>query len=807
MKTYISTLIILFYAMGNMYAASIEGKVNDYQGSPVPFTSVILYNALDSAMTKAELTDDNGNFKLDNLENGNYYIVLSYVGYPEYTGEVFELTSGENKSLGTIAMTAPSNELDEVTVVAKRPMLEMKADKIVFNVEGSINAAGNSALELLKKSPGVVVDNNDNISLMGKSGVQIYIDGKPSPMGTSDLADYLSSLQSDQIDAIEIITNPGAKYEAEGNAGIINIRLKRNENLGYNGSIGANYTQGIKARYNSTLQTNYRKEKYNAFGSYTFYKGEGIENFNLNREQYGLKLYQDNQGNGNWLGHNYRAGLDLYANSKSTFGILLTGNTNDGDWIMNSNMFIGTVGSDVADGYLKANSQKHWTRRNNNLNLNYKFDSGTGTSWNIDADAGRYRTMSNEDLPNTYLAGDGVTVLDQILNASNTPNDIDIYTLKIDYETEALGGALGFGSKASLVETDNTFDFFNVIDGTKVIDPEQSNNFVYQERVFAFYGNYSKKIENWNFQAGLRLEQTHSDGMLTAMNPSDNENVVRNYVDLFPSMSVGFQANAKNSFQLNYSRRLQRPNYQDLNPFRSRIDDLTFELGNPFLNPEYANNIQLSHNYNYRFTTTVGFSHTSDLITRFTDIEGERGSYITYLNLSDQYNYSISISAPISITEKWSSYTSLTGYMTENKADYGDGKTVDISQKTFNIYSQQTLSLPKDWNLELSGWYNSPSLWGGTFEMKSMYSIDFGIQKKILDGNGNLKLSVSDIFRSTQWNGTSQFGELYMHAFGIGDSRNAKLSFTYKFGNQKIKTRKRKTGLEEEESRIKGDKG
>ena len=242
-----------------------------------------------------------------------------------------------------------------------------------------------------------------------------------------------------------------------------------------------------------------------------------------------------------------------------------------------------------------------------------------------------------------------------------------------------------------------------------------------------------------------------------------------------------------------------------MNPFRSKLDELTFELGNPFLQPEYTNNIQLSHNFNYRFTTTLGFSHTKDLITRITDVESDRAAYITWLNLADQYNYSINFAAPVSFTEWWSSYTSLTGYLMKNSADYGDGKVVDLEQSSFNIYSQQTFTLPSDFSLEISGWYNSPSLWGGTFKMESMWNLDIGIQKKILNGQGNIKLSVSDVFKTSDWSGVSEFGDLYMIANGVNDSRRVRLSASYNFGNKKIKTRARKTGLEEEARRIKND--
>jgi hypothetical protein len=215
-------------------------------------------------------------------------------------------------------------------------------------------------------------------------------------------------------------------------------------------------------------------------------------------------------------------------------------------------------------------------------------------------------------------------------------------------------------------------------------------------------------------------------------------------------------------------------------------------------------NVKLTHTYKYRFNTSISYSHTTDQITRITDTSGTKGAFITWLNLADQYNYSLAFSAPVPITKWWTSFTNFTGYYVKNRGDYGEQKTINLDATAFNLYSQHTFTLPKDWSLELSGWYNSPSIWGGTFEMSAQYSVDLGVQKKLLDGQANLKLSVSDIFRTTPFAGTSQFGALFMRVGGNWDSRRLRASLTYRFGNNQVKnSRRRKTGLEDESSRIK----
>ncbi|MCB0569325.1 MAG: TonB-dependent receptor family protein, partial [Phaeodactylibacter sp.] len=390
------------------------------------------------------------------------------------------------------------------------------------------------------------------------------------------------------------------------------------------------------------------------------------------------------------------------------------------------------------------------------------------------------------------------------VNSTDSPTDIDIYTFKLDHERPLLGGQLGAGLKMAYISTDNTFNFYDLYDGGPVLNTGLSNIFLYKENINAGYINYTRQIKKLGLQLGLRVEQTNTTGKLDSYREGEDERFDRHYVDYFPSGGLTYAPNEKHNFQLSYSRRINRPSYQDLNPFLGKLDELTYEQGNPFLQPEYANNIQLTHSFNHRFNTTLSFGYTQDLITRIIDTAQANAAYITWLNLAEQYNYSLNFNAPVTMSEWWSSFYSLTGSYTENKADYGGGKTVDLARPTFNIYSQQTFRLPWDLSLELSGWYNSPSIWGGAFKMESIWSVDAGIQKKIMDGRGNIRLAVSDIFKSNEWNGVTEFGALYMEAGGGWDSRRFRMSFSYLIGNQQVKSvRNRPTGLEDEQNRVK----
>jgi len=324
-------------------SGNISGSILDSEENPIGYASVVLYTAADSIIVKLELSDDDGKFEFINIPESKYWIDINYVGLPNQQTEVFELKGG-NFVIPVIRIQPSTNELQEVTITALRPILEVKPDKLVFNVENSINATGSNALELLRKAPGVVVDNNENINLLGKSGVMIYIDGKQSPLHGDQLAAYLKTIQSTEIDNIEIITNPSAKYDAEGSAGIINIKLKKDKGLGANASVNFGYSKGDYAQFNGSITSNYKAKKYNLFGNYGYNDGESGNYMNLYREQNGLVLDSKNNKINEWNGHNFKAGADFYLDKNSTFGIMVDGNLASNNRIGNSRTEISMIG-------------------------------------------------------------------------------------------------------------------------------------------------------------------------------------------------------------------------------------------------------------------------------------------------------------------------------------------------------------------------------------------------------------------------------------------------------------------------------
>ncbi len=810
MQTLRFTLAFLFLALGPVsflfgQSAIIRGDVRDANGKPVPFATVALLNTADSTLAKAGATTDAGRFELATTTAGSYRLAISAVGMARQTTPIFSVSAGQTLVTEPIVLLAAATNLSEVKVVARKPLIEVLPDKLVFNVESSLNATGSNALELLQKSPGVVVDRDDNVLLQGSSGVRVFINGKPSPLAARELAAYLRSLQSADIEAIEIITQPSARYDAAGGAGIINIRLKkaRTADLGTNGSMSLGLAQGrFYPKFNGSLSVNHRTKRVNTFASYSQRTSRDWSFINFYREQSGQFFDQQSQTRANTSSHNLRAGADITIGSRSTLGMLLNANLNNYTSATQGRTPIGTIGQ-PASQLLIANNQGSSARQNGTVNINYRFADTTGHVFTADADYGQYSSDGSQYQPNQYTNPAQTVVLSERNYRMNTATTIRIATLKADYEQRLLQGKLSAGVKLSNVQTDNDFRFFDILTDTRnALNTNRSNRFIYTERINAGYINHSRTIGKWNYQAGIRAEHTQSDGNLIGATNQSDAHVQRQYLNLFPSAGLTWQRNANNSFGLTYSKRIDRPTYTDLNPFESKVDELTYQKGNAFLRPQYTNNVQLSHTYKYTLNTSLGYGYTRDYFTSITDTTEQNRNYISTRNLASRKTITLSISYPFQIAKWWSVYANVSAYRSTNRADLGAGRQISLTANVLSVYAQQTFTLPNGFSAEVSGFYTSPSVWGGTFLNRRFWGVDAGLQRKVLGGNGTVKLTVSDVFNVMQWRGISQFGGLYMDARGGWESRQVRLNFSYNLGNNKLKAaRQRKTGLEDESGR------
>ncbi len=790
-------------------AQKITGTVKGDEGKPLNAATVTLVRAKDSATVKFTTTAKDGSYHFENFAGDSYYVAVTNSGYKSNRTAIVAAGADEVK-VPEIAMAKLPSDLAAVTVTSTKPVVEVKADKLIVNVEGTINATGNDGLELLRKSPGVIIDKDDNITLAGKNGVQIFIDGKPSPLSGTDLSNYLKSLQASQIESIELITNPSAKYEAAGNAGIINFKLKKNKSFGTNGSVSAGYNISKFAKYNTGFTLNNRNKHANVFGNYNFSESLNQSTFVLDRNQGDTFFHQTNTLKSyNHGTHNFKAGADFFINDKSTFGAVINGNISDNTVTTSGPLNFIYVPTNTLTKILNATGDNENKRRNVNFNLNYRYATKTGKELNVDADYGFFKIRGNQLQPNDYT--------DLITNAkySNvyhmiSPTDIDIYSVKVDYEQNAGKGKIGFGGKFGYVSTKNDFSRYNVYGSTEVYDKDKSNLFDYKENINALYVNYNRSFKGMALQIGLRGEATDSKGKSTGLKynslsanyDSYDSSIHRNYADLFPSAAVTFNKNPKSQFGVTFSRRIDRPAYQDLNPFEFKINDYTFMKGNTALRPQYTNSFGLTHTYMYKLTTQLNYSHVKDIFTQLPDTTERSKSFLTKKNLATQDIVSLNISYPF-MYKKYTLFTNVNSYYSKYQADYGGkDRKIDLDVVAVNIFVQNTYKFGKGYTAELSGFFNSPTIWQGVFKSISMYSVDGGMQKTILKGKGTVKMSVSDIFHTMKFKGTSSFAGQTSTASGRWESRQFKVNFTYRFGSNTVKAaRQRKDAVEEERKR------
>lgn len=802
----LSLLLLFFFSSFSVFAQTnshaIIGTAESDNGEAVSFAAVGLMNVSDSSLAKASVADMDGNFRFVDVKNGDYFVIVTSVGYQKFISKTISVTENSAKEINLNKFVIQSNNvLDAVEITAKKPMVEVLADKTVFNVEGTIAASGNSGLEVLRKAPGVILDNNNSIIVEGKSGVQVFIDGKRSVLQGEDLTNYLNTLQASDIESIEIITQPSSKYDAAGSAGILNIKLKKNKNFGTNGTVSLGYSVWDNQRYNASLSLNNRTKKTNTFLTYSNRFGETGRFLNLYRTQNNFIFDNKSTTLMDQTSHNVKLGTDVFASKKSTFGVLIDGNFSNMDINTTSRTPISNQTTNEISQILVAESLNQRDFYNVLGNLNYRYEDTTGHTFNVDLDYGQYKNDGQANQPNLYYGANEQDLISSLIYQMVMPVKIDIATFKADYEQNFLKGKLGLGVKSSMVSTDNTFDFYDEIDGVKILNEDKSNNFVYNEIVNAAYVNYNRRWKKMNLQFGLRAEQTVSDGKLTSNQVENNEQVERNYINLFPSGGLTYNANKDNSFGLTYSRRIERPNYQNLNPFEQQIDELTLRKGNAFLQPQYTDNIKFSHTYKYTLNTSISYSYVNDFFAQVTSAQDERRSVIQEQNIATQETWSLNVSYPFEINKWWNAFINVNAYNSSYK-----GKTdefVSISQSTLNFYGQNTFSLPKGYKFEISGWYNSPSVWGGTYQTNSLGAMDLAIQKSFLEDKLSFRMSMSDIFFSSPWSGGTQFGDVIIQGGGGWESRQIRVNLSYNFGNNQVKSaRRRKTGAEDESNRV-----
>ncbi len=810
MKTYMYSLCICLISMSTFAQSSQKGKVSgtmlDENKKPAEFVTMMLVHAIDSSLVKGAVTDVDGKYEFDQIPEGQYRVAASMVGYKKMYTTPFTINQANLQvALPVLQLVMDAKNLNEVVVIGQKPFIEQKLDKTVVNVENSIVSSGSTAMEVLEKAPGIMVDKDDKISLKGKQGVIIMIDGKQTYLSAEEVSNMLRNMQSNAIEQIEIITNPSAKYDAAGNSGIINIKLKKNKNMGMNGNLTAGAGYGKLPKYNGGINLNYRNGKFNVFGNYNYGYNERFNITELNRvvnyENEVTLFDQYNRRTSRFNNNSYKVGVDYYLNKKNTFGFMANGFLNSGNMNVVNNTDImdgsGNLKSNVA---LLNNIENSWKSMAYNLNYKRTFDS-TGREFTADVDYSKFMGQGSDNIRNYYYNSVGEETQVPLLLKSDIPSEVDIKSFKADY-IHPLGktAKLEAGVKSSYVVTDNDVKFNLFRENSWEVDTTKTNHFKYTENINAAYVNFSKELSKiWSLQLGLRAEQTISKGNSITL----NKVVDRNYLEFFPSVFLSQKVGKDHQMAYSYSRRIDRPSYQDLNPFVYFLDLYTYFQGNPFLKPQFTNSFQVSHTYKGGFTTTLGYSHTKDIFTQVTIQDDQTQiTRATMTNLDARQNYNLGLSMPIPVTKWWSTNNNVNVFYNQFRSTFLD-EQLDNSQLAVNVNTNHTFILPKDFTAEVSGFYNSPFV-EGILRGKAMYAIGFGLQKSFMNKKANLKLNVNDVFNMMRFRGAINYSNMDLRIFNKWESRQARVTFTYRFGKNDIKpARKRATGSESEENRIK----
>jgi iron complex outermembrane receptor protein len=794
-------------------SGKITGSARDAKGQALESASVTLLNAQDSSRFKATATDKAGQFSFQHVPAGKYLVMASSVGYNSMYSPSFSVAKeGTVRNLLPLVLTPAATSLKEFAVVAKRPFLEQKADRMIVNVDASPSNAGATVMDVLEKSPGVTLDKDDNISLKGKQGVNIMIDGKPTYLSASQLASYLRSLPASAIDQIELMTNPSAKYDAAGNSGIINIKTKKIKMKGFNGNVNLTHTQGVYPKPSGSLNLNYRDGRANFFVNAGYSRWEGFQHLSITRK------YLDGDAaktinsifNSETVMHfanpsmNLKFGMDYYLSQKTTIGFVVSGFRNKEQNRSSSEIRLLNPNY-VLDSVVHSPNTNNTTWKNGSVNLNFRhtYDS-TGRELTADVDYVRYSSVSDQYFDNlTY--GPDMNKLGETVLTGDLPSAINIYTFKTDYTRPlAKGYKLETGIKLSYVNTDNNANYFNLVNDKSEVDTTKTNHFRYRENVNAAYVNMTKAIKKWSIQLGLRLENTNYSGHQLGNGISvinRDSSFSRSYVNLFPTAYVSYTANENNMFGLNYGRRIDRPAYQDLNPFLFFLDQYTYQAGNPYLQPQFSDNVELSHTFRHFLTTTLNYGYTKNFFSETFEQSGQ-ATIVRNGNIGRRQNAGISVSAQIKVAKWWTSilYSNL-NYNKFSGVLYGENINVDATTLLLNMNNQ--LSFPHGWSGEISGFYRTKGV-EGQVVVDPMGQGSAAVSKKIMKDKASLKLAVRDIFYTNKVHGYINFQQTEATFRNYRDSRQLALTFSWNFGKPfKAAGGRRQNGAGDEENRVK----
>ncbi len=800
-KTILAIALILF--VFNTYAQlNITGKVKDQNNEALSFCSIALINAKDSSLVKGNLSNESGDYVIENVGPGNYIILASYVGYKDLYSSAFDINA-ENKS-AVIDLNFKENnlQLQEVTIVAKKPFLEQKSDRLVVNVANSAIAAGGTAMEILQKVPGLVII-QDRITLGGSQNLQIWIDGKPSSY--TDMNALLREMPGDQIEKIEVISQPGAQFDAAGGP-VLNVVLKKNADLGFKTTVGLTLSgfnvnhddigkpSQFYKRINPNISSTYRSGKIALSGNLSYNDGEYFTVMKIDRF-IGEQTYKSNNlSNSDYVFKNARVSADYYLNNNITTGVVFRIYDRNGNGFADNITDVFNKGSqNVISQFATDNSS---TSNRAGIFANYyiknEFKNNKNHTLSMDIDFNQFKNRSINDL--------NIFPLSNINNTSKSRQDVnqpvDIWVGKIDYVlpiSEKI--KIETGTKGSFAKVNNDLNFYR--GGLRMAN--ESNDFLYKENVLAGYMKGNVSIDKLELSAGLRAENTMVTGV------SEEKKVLdRSYLQWFPSGSMLYKLNDHMAIQSSYARRVNRPGFQQQNPFSNFIDSLTYTRGNPQLRPEIINTSQLNLTFDGQPFFGVAYNTINDvIIENAPQLEGTK-TFTTAQNLANQKRVEIQLNFPIKLGKYLDGFGGNQAIYNSYDATY-ENTLYKTSRWHWLAYWQISSNLPKNFKLEFGGFYMTKFL-EEFLTINNITGMSFGVSKTFADKKGRVALNFNDILYSQNTEANIDFNQVVVNFKQREFSRNLRLSFSYQIGNSKLKNASsRNSASESESSRIKID--
>jgi len=803
---YLFVIATLFCSFPFFAQNKISGSIKDTTGAGISFVNIAVLNQSDSSIVKGAISDELGAFRIEALKASNYLLKFFTVGYTELYSSVFSVDSLSELVIPEIILYQHGVNLNEVAITSIKKTIEFKNGMTVMNLENSIMASGNSVLDVLKRIPGVTVDNKNNISIAGKMGVRIMLDGRMQQLSMDQIASMLSAMSADHVSKIEVMKSPPVKYDSEGNAGIINIITKKVTTKGYSGSL--NYNPGMGQRFGNSLNAtlNFKSKKITIYGSsismykiffdrYDFTKNVQYEGnttiFNQTGMHENLRKYLSG-----------KVGLDYQLTKKTTLGFLVASSINDANPTEHGYTIMNGYNDTGFDHYNYTTDEKSvWSIYNYNFNVDHKFDT-LGTNLSLSVDYTGFNNTSDRKSESQFFQKNNLYAKSPLGFDTKNDSKVSIFTQKLDFQKNIFSSwSLEIGGKATFVKNiaDFVFERRDTLTNIYKSDSAYSNVYHYNEKIIAGYLNFKKQFKKGSFGLGVRLENTNISGN----NITSGFMLAKHYLNFFPTISIDYELTKKQNLQFNYNRRLDRPDYSQLNPYKRFEDQYFSEIGNPYLNPQFSDNIDVSHTFNQWLTNSVGYAYYTQIITGVTlQNDSTKQSLQTQINLSNgnYVYYNLFIQKQL---KQWYSFEFSGNIYFSNFNGSLNSTVIKTSNVAYNLYLNNDFILPKSFKIQLTGRFDGPNTFATTY-MKTRGSLDFGVKKTFYKEKLNIMFQFLDMLYTDIDRSEYKFENQYFSYNSKDDTRRFRLTLNYKFGKTNIKV-KEKLSNEQETGRLKKD--